>query len=375
MKLELTAEQIERQEAIRAFVDREIMPHADRFDREERLPTELIAAMAKEGYLSPATPVEFGGLGFDMISHGLLCEEMGRGSLSLLSLLTVHGMCVHALLQWGTSEQRSHWLPRLTKGESLGAFALTEPGIGSDAETQDGYVLNGAKKWISCSQIADVFLLIAQCDGRPTAFLVEKNTPGLTVKPISGMLGFRAAMLGELQIEECVVPKENIVGRVGFGFSHVGGTALDFGRYCVAAGSVGLGRACLEASLDYTSERKQFGTFLKSHQLIQRMLTNMITDIQAARLLYFQAGFLKDSRDPESIIASATAKYFASNMAVRAARDAVQIHGANGCSEDYPVQRFFRDAKVLEIIEGSNEMQQIMIAKYARISAIKASRR
>ena len=383
MKLELTSEQREHQEAVGEFVEREVMPHADAFDRDGRLPTELLDALGEQRYLVATSPAEYGGRGVDMVTHGLLCEEFGRGSASLLSLLTVHGMCVHALLQWGTAEQRSVWLPRLTSGQSIGAFALTEPGIGSDAknvettavEADDGFVLNGAKKWISCGQIADLFLVVAQVAGQPAAFLLERDTPGLAILPISGLLGFRAAMLAELRLENCRVPKGHLVGRVGFGFSHVGGTALDFGRYCVAAGAVGLARACLEACLDYTNERKQFGAALKQHQLIQHLLTDMITGVQAARLLYLQAGFLKDARDPESIIASATAKYFASTLAVKVAGDAVQIHGANGCSEDYPVQRYFRDAKILEIIEGSNQMQQIMIAKYARINARRGRRK
>lgn len=383
MKIELTTEQLEQQEVFRAFVDKEVEPYAEQYDKEERFPSDLIGKIAKNGLLAATIPESNGGKGMDMVTHGLLCEEFGSGSASVLSLFTVHGMLAHAILQWGSAEQRSHWLPRLATGKSIGAFGLTEPNVGSDAKsvettaTLDGssYVLNGTKKWISCGQIADLFLIIAQCEGKPTAFLLEKDCPGLTIKPITGLLGFKAAMLAELTLEECSIPEQNLVGRVGFGFSHVTGTALDYGRYCVAAGSVGLARACLEACLSYASERQQFGSLLKDHQLIQQMLTNMITGIQAARLLYFQAGYLKDTLDPESIIASATAKYFASTMAVKVASDAVQIHGANGCSDDYPVQRYFRDAKIMEIIEGSNQMQQIMISKYTGISAMKKRRK
>jgi len=344
LKIELTTEQLEQQEVFRVFVDKEVVPCADQFDKEERLPSELIGKIAENGFLAATIPESNGGKGMDMVTHGLLCEEFGSGSASVLSLFTVHGMLAQAILQWGSPEQRSHLLPQLASGKKIGAFGLTEPDIGSDAKSVqttaklDGasYVLNGTKKWISCGQIADIFLIIAQCEGKPTAFLVEKDCPGLTIKPITGLLGFKAAMLAELSIEECSIPQENLVGRIGFGFSHVAGTALDYGRYCVAAGSVGLARACLEACLSYTSERQQFGSLLKGHQLIQQMLTNMIAGIQAARLLYFQAGYLKDTLDPESITASAIAKYFASTMAVKAASDAVQIHGANGCSETAP---------------------------------------
>lgn len=383
MKIELTTEQQVQQEVFRVFVDKEVAPRADYFDKEEQFPSELIGKIAENGFLAATIPESSGGKGMDMVTHGLLCEEFGSGSASVLSLFTVHGMLSQAILQWGSSEQRSHLLPQLAAGKRIGAFGLTEPNIGSDAKSVQttaklngtSYVLNGTKKWISCGQIADIFLIIAQCEGKPTAFLVEKDCPGLTIKPITGLLGFRAAMLAELSLEECSIPQENLVGRIGFGFSHVAGTALDYGRYCVAAGSVGLARACLEACLLYTGERQQFGSLLKGHQLIQQMLTNMITGIQAARLLYFQAGYLKDTLDPESITASATAKYFASTMAVKAASDAVQIHGANGCSEEYPVQRYYRDAKIMEIIEGSNQMQQVMISKYVGISARKKGRK
>lgn len=383
MKIELTAGQQEQQEEFRTFVDKEVMLYADQFDKDERLPGELIEKISENGFLAATIPEKDGGKGMDMVTHGLLCEEFGRGSASVLSLFTVHGMFAHALMQWGSAEQRTHWLPRLATGKSIGAFGLSEPKIGSDAKsvettaklTGTSYVLNGTKKWISCGQIADLFLIIAQCEDKPTAFLMEKDCPGLTVKPISGMLGFKAAMLAELHLEGCSIPEENLVGRIGFGFSHVAGVALDYGRYCVAAGSVGLARACLEACLLYTRERQQFGSSLKSHQLIQQMLTDMITGIQAARLLYFQAGYQKDTLDSESIISSATAKYFASTMAVKVASDAVQIHGANGCSEEYPVQRYFRDAKIMEIIEGSNQMQQIMISKYTGLNAMKKRRK
>lgn len=377
MKIELTASQRERQNEFREFVDSEVAPFADQFDRDEKLPTELIARIAEKGYLAATIPEKSGGRGMEMLTHGLLCEEFGRGSASLLSLFTVHGMLAHALMQWGSPEQRALWLPRLACGTSIGAFGLSEPNIGSDAKNVettatlngDSYLLSGTKKWISCGQIADIFLIIAQYEGEPTAFLVEANTPGFKRKPIRGMMGFKAAMLAELHFENCAIPKENLVGRKGFGFSHVAATALDYGRYCVAAGCVGLAQACLEASLSYAGERQQFGTFLKNHQLIQRMLADMITNIQAARLLYWQAGYLKEMIDPDSITSSATAKYFASTMVAKVASDAVQIHGANGCSEDYPLQRYFRDAKIMEIIEGSNQMQQIMISKYAGISA------
>ncbi|MGZ4164196.1 MAG: acyl-CoA dehydrogenase family protein, partial [Tumebacillaceae bacterium] len=228
----------------------------------------------------------------------------------------------------------------------------------------DHYVLNGKKKWITYGQIADVFLFFAQVDGKPSAFLVESNTPGLTVHPIKGIYGTRASMLAELHLEECRIPKGNLLGREGFGFPYVALSALDYGKYSVAWGAVGVGQACLEASLQYTSERKQFDQYLKEFQLIQEMLTEMVTNVKAARLLCLQAGYLRENGDPRALNETSVAKYFASRMANKAANDAVQIHGANGMSMDYPVQRYLRDTKVSEIIEGSSQMQQMTIAQY-----------
>ncbi|MEO5346708.1 MAG: acyl-CoA dehydrogenase family protein [Magnetococcus sp. YQC-9] len=381
--MEWTPEQLSAQEGCKRFVDEVIVPFADQWDREERLPEAIVRAMADKGYLGATIPALWGGGGYDSGTFGMLCEEIGRGSASLLSLLTVHGMVCQALTLWGSDEQQQQWLPRLASGATLGAFALTEPNIGSDAksvETQvvrlsDGsYRITGKKKWISCGQIADLFLLFAQLEGKPVAFLVEKDRVGFSRAPLNGLLGFRAAMLAELTLDGCVVPEGNMVGRPGFGFTHVAGAALDHGRFCVGSGCVGLARACLEACLDYTSERKQFGVHLREHPLIQRMLTDMITHIEAARLLSIEAGRMKDARDPRSIMATSTAKYFASTMAMRIASDAVQIHGANGCSADYPVQRYFRDAKIMEIIEGSNQIQQTIIAKFGHLDHVRDQR-
>ena len=372
MKLELTAQQEKDRASFRAFTQREVTPFADQFDQEECIPTELIRKMAQEGYLGAIVPRENGGTGMDMITFGLLNEEIGRGCSSTRSLLTVHSMVAYALLRWGSQRQKESWLLRLARGEVIGAFALSEPNVGSDAKsvettaTPDGdfYVLAGHKKWITYGQTADLFLLFAQLQGKVSAFLVERNTPGLTIEPIHGMLGTRASMLAELHIDGCRIPKNNLVGGIGFGLVSVATAALDIGRYSVASGSVGIAQACLDASLQYASERKQFGVYLKDHQLIRQMITDMITNVRAARLLYYQAGYLKDSGDPRTITETFIAKYFASSIAMKAANDAVQIHGANGCSDKYPVQRYLRDAKVMEIIEGSSQIQQITIAKY-----------
>lgn len=372
MKIELTPEQKQAQVAFRAFVEKEIVPIADQYDREEHTPAALIKQVAQQGYLGALIPQENGGTGMDMITFGLLNEEVGRGCSSVRSLLTVHSMVSHALLRWGNKQQKARWLPALASGEMLGAFALSEPDVGSDAgsiETTalpdgDYYVLNGQKKWTTYGQIADLFLVFAQCNGKVSAFLVHRDTPGLSTQPITGMLGTRASMLAEIHLQQCRVHRENLIGGRGFGLAAVATSALDIGRYSVAWGCVGLAQACLEASLKYTSERKQFDTYLKEHQLIQQMISEMITNVKAARLLCCNAGYLKDSGDPHTIMETWIAKYFASTTAARAANDAVQIHGANGCSAAYAVQRYLRDSKIMEIIEGSTQIQQITIAKY-----------
>lgn len=380
MRIELTPRQKDAQTAFRAFADQEILPHADRFDRKESIPAELIDKMARKGYLSTILPQENGGLGLDMVTFGLLNEEIGRACSSTRSLLTVHGMVSYAILRWGSQQQKESWLPRLATGEVIAAFALTEPNVGSDAksiettaEQRDAvYVLNGQKKWITCGQIADLFLVFAQCAGKPSAFLVERNSPGLTTKPIQGLLGTRASMVAQVHLDDCRVRQENLIGGLGFGFSAVALSALDLGRYSVAWGCVGIGQACLEACLEYTRKRKQFGKPLQDHQLIQQMIANMVTNVRAARLLCYYAGYLKDIGDPGSTMETLVAKYFASTMAPKVASDAVQIHGGNGCGGEYPVQRYLRDSKVMEIIEGSNQMQQILISRNAYLESRKS---
>ena len=361
-----------QQTEFRDFINKEIKPFADQYDQDEIMPLEVFKKFVDQGYWGTIISKEYDGKEWDMSSFGILCEEIGRGSASLLSMYTVQGMVSESIFKWGKESQRIQWLPKLAKGEILAAFGLSEPGIGSDAknvvttakETKDGFIVNGQKKWISCGQLADLFLIIAQCDGNPSAFLIERDTPGFSIKPINGMLGFRSAMIAELTFENCHIPNENLLGRIGFGFSHVAGTALDNGRYSIAWGSVGIAQACLEACLLYTTERKQFGVYLKDHQLIQQMIANMITNIKAARLLCFRAGTLKEYGDPDLIMETSIAKYFASKTAVQSALDAVQIHGANGCSQEYPVQRYLRDAKIMEIIEGSTQIQQMIISRH-----------
>lgn len=353
-------------------MDERVAPLADEFDRRQEMPAELIAELSRCGYLGGVVPAQYAGAGLDAISWGLLCEAVGRASGSLLSLFTVHSMVAQALLKWGSAAQRQQWLPMLARGERIGAFGLTEPAGGSDAgqstttATADGedWILQGEKCWISFAQVASLFLVVAQVDGKATAFLVERGTPGLHIEPIEGMSGFRSAMLGRVLMDGCRVPASQMLGRIGFGFSHVAGTALDHGRYSIAWGCVGLAQAALDASLAYAGQRKTFGALLLDHQLIQGMLADMITQVRAARLLCLRACVMKEAGDPALIMETSIAKYFASRVASDVAGHAVQIHGAQGCTDRSAVQRYMRDAKIMEIIEGSNEIQQILISRH-----------
>lgn len=373
MEIELTSQQKKDQGAFRTFVQQEIVPEADRYDQEEITPPDLIRKVARMGYLGALAPHEYAGAEMDMITFGLLSEELGRGCSSIRSLLTVHSMVIHAIWRWGHRQLKAAWLPRLATGAAIGAFGLSEPHVGSDAQSVEttaalcgnNYVLNGTKKWMTYGQIADLYLIFARYEGRVSAFLVERNTPGLSVRPLTGILGTRASMLAEIHLQDCHIPQENMVGGRGFGLASVATSALDIGRYTVAWGCVGITQACLDASLLYTSQRRQFGVHLKEHQLIQQMITNMLVNVQAARLLCYQAGSQKEAGDPNTVMSTWSAKYFSSIAASNAAHDAVQIHGANGCSKEYSVQRYLRDTVVMEIIEGSTQIQQITLAKYA----------
>jgi glutaryl-CoA dehydrogenase (non-decarboxylating) len=375
MKTELTPEQKASQLAFRQFVQAEIIPHADRFDQQEYTPPDLIQKIAYQGYLGALVTSKYGGTDMDMITFGLLNEEFGKGCSSLRSLLTVHSMVTYAIQRWGSQSQKETWLPRLARGECIGAFALSEPEAGSDASNigtraelrGTSYFLNGHKKWTTYGQIADLYLVFARYEDRVSAFLVERQAPGLDIHPITGMLGTRASMLAELTLHDCQVSRENLLGGHGFGLASVATSALDIGRYSVACGCLGIAQACLEASLRYTSERKQFHVYLKEHQLIQHMITDMLTNTSAARFLCYHAGYLKDIGAPGTIMATWMAKYFAATIAAKAASDAVQIHGANGCSSSYPVQRYWRDTKIMEIIEGSSQIQQITIASFGNL--------
>lgn len=359
--------------SVRAFVDEHIAPDADAYDRAGAIPEELLARIGEAGLWAPFLPAGLGGSGTDWVTFGEIHEEVGRGCSSVRSLLTVHSMLSGALQRWGSTEQLQRWGPQVAAGRVLGAFCLSEPGAGSDTAAitttavprGGGWVLNGLKKWTTNGQRADLFLVFARGPASTVALLVPRETPGVRVRPIDDMLGTRASMLAEVSFSDVTLGPDALLGPSGFASGMVLTSTLDLGRYSVAVGSVGIIQACLDACAAYTSQRSVGGSQLKELPLIQAKLSDMVTDVRAARMLCAEAGRLKDLGDSSTIMATWVAKYFASTAAARHAAEAVQVHGANGCSPDYPVARYYRDAKVMEIIEGSNEIQRTTIAAEA----------
>jgi len=370
LRLELSDAQRTERERFRRFVDEHVAPEAGRWDREANLPREVIDALRQEGLLGAILPAEVGGGGMDHVTYGLLTEEIGRGCSSVRSLLTVHDMVTRVFSRRGQVELRAELLESMARGERIAALALSEPGVGSDAanvETEtrregDDWVIDGTKKWITFGQIADLYLVSAKSEKGTTAFLVPWGTPGFERRPVE-VVGTRASMVAQLEFTGCRIPDRHRVGPDGRGFAHVVTAALDHGRYSVAWGAVGIARACLEASMDYARSRHQGGGPIFDHQLIQRRLTEMIAGVRAARLVCCRAGTLRDDEAPEAMGETMLAKYVASRAATEAANSAVQLHGANGLSPEYPVERYLRDARVTEIIEGSTEIQQTTIPK------------
>ncbi|MEW5983054.1 MAG: acyl-CoA dehydrogenase family protein [Acidobacteriota bacterium] len=357
----------------RAFAAAEILPRAAEFDAREALPRDLIHQLAARGYLAASFPEEYGGLGLDPVYYGLLTEEIGKGCSSTRALLTVHtSMVGETLLRWGTPAQKSAWLPVMARGEKLAAFALTEPDVGTDAksvatsyqEAGDGFVLNGRKRWISFGDIADVLLVVASHEGQITAFLVERASAGVATRRMTGLLAGRAAHIAEVDLTDVFVPDTHVLGKVGNGFPYVVATTLDHGRYSIAWAGVALAQAAVDAMVTYARQRRQFGRKIHSFQLVQGMIADAVTKTHAARALCLRAGELRKAAHHDASIETSIAKYFASKVAMEVAIDAVQVHGGNGCSNQYPVERIFREAKILEIIEGTSQVQQEMIAGY-----------
>ena len=360
-----------KHEEFKAFVARSVAPFAEQWDRDQRIPDGVIKQMAQGGYLGGSLPPEFGGQGWDIVTFGLLNEAFGRGSPALTGVLTVQAMVSMVLLKWGSLEQRRRWLPPLAKGETIAAFALTEPGAGSAMQSlmtnftrsAQGFVLNGTKKWISCAQSAAVFLVFGTLEGRSVACLVPRDAPGLRVEPISDLMGFRAAGLAQLYFEDVAVPSANLVGKPGYALSHLAPLGLHYGRISTACSALGLLRGCFEASIAHAAARKIGDKAVGDLGMIRSLIARMGTDVEAGTLLCHAACRAEDEHLPEAFEKALMAKYFTSRAVVRAASDAVQIQGAAGCHGSSAVSRYYRDAKIMEIIEGTTQIHEDVLGK------------
>ncbi|MGV7229164.1 MAG: acyl-CoA dehydrogenase family protein [Nitrospirales bacterium] len=360
-------------EEAREFAKKEIRPRAQDLDRKGEFPRDLIDGLAERGFLLPSVSREYGGLGLDPVYHGFFLEEIGKACCSTRGLITVNNALIgETIFRWGNEEQKREWLPLIAAGKRIGAFALTEPNMGSDARNVktsytnkgDRYIIKGRKKWISFGDMADFFLVIASGPEKTTAFLINRGLSGVKTRPIKGMLASRASHIGEIEFDSVAVPAENVLGQVGAAFPYVVGTALDHGRYSVAWGGVALAQEALEAMVAYARKRRQFGKKIGEFQLVREMIANAVTKAHAARALCLKTGEMRKEKNPDAVAETSIAKYFTSKVALDVATDAVQIHGANGCCDCYPVERLFREAKLLEIIEGTSQIQQEIIGKY-----------
>ena len=377
MNFELTGEQVQVRDMVREFAAREVAPHIQAWDAKGEFHREVLDKMGELGILGLPIPEEYGGSGFDYVSLALACEELEYVDTFLRVIMSVHvGLNSLALLQWGTEEQKRRWLASQATGEKIATFGLTEPNAGSDAgaiETTatrdgDGYVLNGSKMWISLADVADHFLVFASLDRREkhrslTAFVVERGMVGFTTGTIKGKLGVRAGNTGELAFDNVRVPDAHRIGEEGEGFK-IAMSCIDQGRFTVGAGACGLTRACLDASVRYANQRQTFGVPIGKHQLVQQMIAQMAAGYETSWLLTMRAAELKN-RGVRNTRETSLMKWHACDVALRSADDAIQVHGSYGFSNEYPVERFWRNARGAVIYEGTREVHTILQAEYA----------
>ncbi|HXX61049.1 MAG TPA: acyl-CoA dehydrogenase family protein [Candidatus Sulfotelmatobacter sp.] len=376
MDLELTQENRLVQDAARSFAEGEIAPHIREWDEAHHVDLPTFRHMGELGLLGAPIPEAYGGSGMDYVSLGLICEELERVDSAFRVIMSVHvGLNSLTLLQWGTEDQKQRFLVPQARGERFATFALTEPGVGTDAASlattarRDGdeYILNGSKIWISLADVADHFLTFATLDRSQghraiTAFIVERGMAGLSTGTLEGKLGIRAGNTGTLFFDGVRVPAANRVGEEGEGFI-VAMSAIDQGRYTVATGAVGLARACLESSVRYAHERSTFGQEIGRHQLVKQLIAQMGRGVEAGRLLCLQAAWLKN-RGLRNTRETSLAKWFCTEHAVQSALDAIQVHGAYGYSTEYPVERYLRNAKAAVIYEGTSQLHTLIQADY-----------
>lgn len=366
----LTKEQNFLYQEFKDYVSEFVEPEAQRWDHEQGISTDAIDKLSERGYLGAMIPKEYGGKGWDIVTYGLLNEAFGKASSSATVLFTVQNMVSSVLMKWGSPRQIEKWLRPIAEGNILAAFAMTEPNVGSDigkvetcfTKKGDVFIVNGEKKWITFAGLADLFLIFGQCEGQTIACFVERQTPGLKVTRIKNMLGFKSCYLGKLEFDNMVIPRENIVGKPGFGVPLIAPYGLHYGRLSTAFSSLGLMRGCLELSSDYVLRRKSSGTTLINHGMIAQMITDMGVNYDAAFHLCIDAAKADEMGSPNVMEQMIAAKYFSSRKSVLAATDTVQLLGAYGCHEDSsPAGRFYRDAKIMEIIEGTNQVLQNLL--------------
>ncbi|HET7120481.1 MAG TPA: acyl-CoA dehydrogenase family protein [Solirubrobacterales bacterium] len=377
MDFQLSDEQKLIKEAAREFAEREILPRVRDNDRAGRFDRELARKLGAIGFLGAPVAEEYGGRSLDYVSYGLIAEEIGRADSSARTVVSVVTSLVAGPIEkWGTEEQKRRWLPGLCSGEGLGCFGLTEPDTGSDAanlrtratKTETGWSISGQKMWISLGNFSEVALIFAQTDPEKghrglACFLVPTESEGFTTQEIHGKLGLRSSDTAEISLDEVEVGEDALLGEVGDGFK-VAMSALENGRYSVAAGCVGICEGCVQSSVEYAKERKQFGVPLARFQLVQEMIAEMILKRDASRMLVLRAGLLKDEGRP-NLTETSVAKLYATEAAVECANLAIQVHGGSGYVDDYPVERYLRDARVTTLYEGTSQIQKLIIGRQA----------
>jgi butyryl-CoA dehydrogenase len=376
MNFDLTNDQKMLKDQVRKFAETELAPTAPEIDKSGDFPWDNIKKMAKLGLLGIIVPEEYGGSAFDFVSLAIAIEEISRVCASTGVIVAVNNsLCTYPILQFGTEEQKKKYLPILCSGEKIGAIGITEPNACSDVAALestarlegDHYIFNGSKRFITNAGEAGIFVVFAYTNKELkhkgiSAFIVERDTPGFSLGKHEDLMGIRATANCELIFEDCKIPKENLLGKEGEGFKVCMNT-LDVSRIDIGAQAVGIAQGALDEAVKYSKERKAFGQPICNFQMIQSMLAEMATKIQAARLLVYYAGHCKDKGMARFSRESAMAKYYASDITVEVARKAVQIHGGYGYTKDYPIERLYRDAKILELYEGTSEIQKIVIAR------------
>src|SRR5436309_1638983 len=374
--IDLTPSQISVRKRTKDKADKENAPGAHERDRNETFPKDILAKMAPLGLLGGPVPEKYGGIGLDYLSHALVTEEIGRADSSVRTTLSVQISLVElTILKFGTEDQKQRWLPKLCKGELIGCFGLTEPEVGSDAAKlrttakRDGnaWILRGRKMWISNGSVSNLALVFAQADPDKgskgiSAFILERGLQKYGSQAIHGKLGLRSSDSSELILDDVRVPDSARLGEIGEGFK-IAMSALDSGRYSVASGAVGTAQAAIDASVAYATQREAFGKPIAGHQLVQEMISDMVVDTEAARLLVWRAGDLKNKGKPNTRETS-IAKLFATEMAQRVTDNAIQIHGRYGFSDECPVERFWRDARVNRLYEGTTQIQKLIIGRF-----------